>query len=88
MGLSSFSLCTFHCAYQDGLRERELVSSWRNIDRSETLMEFSIAVFFSSQDEFQSVENLHNLRVTRVVEFNVPSSRRPSIVDVVLNQFI
>ena len=30
--------------------------------------------FFSGRDESQSVENVHNVRCTRVVEFNVPSS--------------
>ena len=49
-------------------------------------MEFSIAVF-SGRDESQSVENVHNVRNTRVVEFNVPSSPSPSRIDVVLNHF-
>ena len=44
-------------------------------------MAFSIAVFFSSRDEPQSVENMHNVRGRRVVEFNVPFSTRSSIVD-------
>ena len=43
-------------------------------------MEFSIT-FFSGRDEPQSVENAHNVRGTRVVEFNPPSSPRSSIVD-------
>ena len=50
-------------------------------------MEFSIAVF-SGRDESQSAENVHNVRSGRVVEITVPSSQRPSIVDVVLYQFI
>ena len=44
-------------------------------------MAFSIAVFFSGRDEPQSVENMHNVRGRRVVEFNVPFSTRSSIVD-------
>ena len=42
---------------------------------------------FSGRDEPQSVESVHYLSGTCVVEFNVPSLLRPSIVDVVLNHF-
>ena len=44
---SSFALCTSHCACQDGLREKELFSFCRNIDRRETFVEFSIAIFLA-----------------------------------------
>ena len=50
-------------------------------------MEFSIAVF-SGRDGSQSAQNVHNVRSGGVVELTVPSSQRPSIVDVVLYQFI
>ena len=54
------------------MKQSFLISFWRNFDRSETFIEFSIAVF-SGRDESQSVEIEHNLRRTRVVDFNVPS---------------
>ena len=44
-------------------------------------MEFSVAVFFfSGRDEPQSVENVHNASVMRVVEFSLPSRPRQIVL--------
>ena len=45
-----------------------LRSNQSDVDRTETLMEFSIA-FFSGRDKSKSVENVYNVSVTSVAEF-------------------
>ena len=43
-------------------------SNQSDVDRKETLMEFSVA-FFSDRDKSKSVENVYNVSVTSVAEF-------------------
>ena len=43
-------------------------SNQSDVNRTETLMEFSIA-FFSDRDKSKSVENVYNVSVTSVAEF-------------------
>jgi len=84
---SSFALCNSHCAYQDGLQEKELFSFCRNIDRREMFVEFSIAIFLAKIGlkvlEMHIMQAVHN----HVVNFDVPSLLRPMIFNVVLNHF-